>query len=134
MSNISTTVQKKEKYKSRALRQDQCHCCSDFRALVRTIPNASNSAPLFAFNDEKTELALTSRRCHLLTFKLVDLTSRRWGVATLGRHDVGASRRWNIATFQSSLCTFVLCSRMLPKTALFAPIAPAFTPIALIRY
>ena len=48
-----------------------------------------------------------SRRCRLLTFILVDPTSRRWDVgtsqrgdfATLGRRDVGTSRRWDVATF-----------------------------------
>ena len=41
-----------------------------------------------------------SQRCHLLTFKLVDPTSRRWGVTTWGRHDVGTSRHWNVATLE----------------------------------
>ena len=44
--------------------------------------------PFYAFNDEKTELALTSRRCRLLTFILVDPTSRSWDVTTWGRRDV----------------------------------------------
>ena len=106
MSNISTTVQKEEKYKSQALHQDQCHCCPDFHALVRTIPDASNSGPLFAFNDGEAELALTSRRCNiamlichdveasrryrLLTFILVDPTSQRWSVTKWGRRNVPA--------------------------------------------
>ena len=35
----------------------------------------------------------TSRRYRWWTFILVDPTSRRWGVTTCGRHDVGTSRR-----------------------------------------
>ena len=113
--NISSIIQNKEKYKSRALLRDRCHCCSDFRALVRTIPDTSKSAPLFAFNHEKAELALTSRRCNvatlrrgdveasrcciLLTFILVDPTSQRWDVTTWGRRDVGTSRRGDVATW-----------------------------------
>ena len=58
----------------------------EFCALVRTPPDASKSAPPFAFNAEKAELVLTSRRCRLLTCMLVDPN-----VATLGRHDVGTS-------------------------------------------
>ena len=36
---------------------------------------------------------LTSRRFWLLTYVLVDPTSRRWNVTTWGRFDVGTSRR-----------------------------------------
>ena len=134
--NVSSIIQNKEKYKSRALLRGRCHCCSDFRALVRTIPDTSKSAPLFPFNDEKTELALTSRRCNvatlrprnveasqrclLLTFILVDLTSRRWDFTTWGRRDVGTSRR--------SSHPYALHPAA-PNAALFAPIAPAYTPI-----
>ena len=100
MSHINTTVQENaKKSKSRALCQDQCHCCSDFRALVCTISDTSKSANFFAFNDEKTKLALTSRRWDVATLGLRDVgTSRRWDVATLGRRDVGTSRRWDVAT------------------------------------
>ena len=99
----------KKQYKSRALLPDRCRCCSDFRPLVRTFPYASNSAPCLLLNDEKTALALTSRRCNvatlrrhdvetsrrccLLTCIVVDPTSRRWDVTTWGRRDVGTSRR-----------------------------------------
>ena len=111
--NISYIIQNKEKYKSRALLRDRCHCCSDFCSLVRTIPDTSKSAPLFAFNDEKTELALTSRLCLLLTFILVDPTSRRGDVANSSHP---------YALHPAAL-------KLLPKAALFAPIAPAYTPI-----
>ena len=145
IKNISSIIQNKEKYKSRALLRDRCHCCSDFCALVHTIPDTSNSAPLFAFNDEKKELALTSRRCNiatlrrrdveasrrcrLLTFILVDPTSRRWDVTTWGRRDIGTSR-------PSSLPYALPPStpKLLPKAVLSAPIPPAYTPTILIRY
>ena len=65
-----------------------------------TIHDASNSGPLFAFNDGEAEIALTSRRCSLLTSIFVDPTSRRW----------------DITIFQPALCTSTLCSKMLPKT------------------
>ena len=138
--NISYIIQNKEQYKSRALLRDRCHCCSDFRALVHTIPDTSKSAPLFAFNHEKAELALTSRRCNvatlrhrdveasrrclLLTFILVDPTSRCWDVTMWGCRNVGTSRR--------SSHTYALhpaAPKLLPNAALFAPIAPTYTPI-----
>ena len=106
MSNISTTVQKRGKIQITGSSSRSMSLLSDFRALVRTIPDASNSGPLFAFNDGEAELALTSRRCNvatwrrrdveasrryrLLTFILVDPTSRRWEVTTWGRRDVPA--------------------------------------------
>ena len=83
----------KKQYKSRALLPDRCRCCSDFRPLVRTFPDTSNSASCFLLNDEKTALALTSRRCCLLTCIVVDQTSRRWDVTMWGRRVVGTSRR-----------------------------------------
>ena len=138
--NISSIIQNKEKYKSRAVLRGCRHCCYDFRALVRTIPDTSKSAPLFAFNDEKAELALTSRRCNvvmlrrrdveasrhciLLTFILVDPTSRRWDVTTWGRCDVGTSRR---SSHPYALPSAAL--KWLPKATLFTPISPAYTPI-----
>ena len=138
--NISSIIQNKEKYKSRVVLRDRRHCCSDFSALVRTIPDTSKSAPLFAFNDEKAELALTLRSCNvatlrrrdvealrhciLLTFILVDPTSRRWDVTTWGRRDVGTSRR---SSHPYALPSSAL--KLLPKAALFAPIAPAYTLI-----
>ena len=118
--NISSIIQNKEKYKSRAVLRDRRHCYSGFRALVRTILDASKSAPLFVFNDEKAELALTSRRCNvatlrrrdmeasrrwiLLTFTMVDPTSRRWDVTTWGRHDVS-----KITSKSCSFCTNCTC-------------------------
>ena len=46
----------------------------EFRALVRTPPDASKSTPPFAFNAEKAELVLTSRRRNdVATLPLVDL-------------------------------------------------------------
>ena len=71
--NISSIIQNKEKYKSRAVLRDRRHYCSDFRALVRTIRDASKSAPLFAFNDEKAELALTPRRFNVATLRRRDV-------------------------------------------------------------
>ena len=138
--NISSIIQNKEKYKSRAVLRDRRHCCSDFGALVLTIPDTSKSTPLFAFNDEKAELALTSRRCNvamlrrcdvatsrrciLLTFILVDPTSQRWDITTWERRDVGTSRR---SSHPYALPSAAL--KLLPKAALFAQIAPAYTPI-----
>ena len=122
--NISSIIQNKEKYKSRALLRDRCHYCSVFRALVRTIPDTSKSAPLFAFNHEQAELALTSRRCLLLTFILVDLTLRRWDVTTWGHRDIGTSRHSS-----HPYALHPAAPKLLPNTALFAPIAPAYTPI-----
>ena len=75
LSNISTSIQKEEKYKSRVLLQDQGRCCSDFNALVRTIFDSSNSGPLFAFNDGEAEIALTSRRCNVATLRHRDVTA-----------------------------------------------------------
>ena len=64
-----------KKYKSRALLQDQGRCCSDFRTLVRTILDASNSSPLFAFNDGEAGIALTSRRCNVATLRHRDVAA-----------------------------------------------------------
>ena len=110
---------KKEEYKSRALLRDRCHCYSDFRALVRTIPDTSPSAPLFAFNDEKTELALTSRRCNVVTLRHHDVeASRRCQLLTFILVDP-TSRRWDVATFQPSLCTASSCSKIASKSCPF---------------
>ena len=93
----------KKQYNSRALLRDRCHFRSDFRALVRTFPNASNSEPLLLLMMEgrsRADVATlrrhdveTSRRYRLLTFIMVDPTSRRCGVTTWGSRDVGTSRR-----------------------------------------
>ena len=101
--NINSIIQNKEKYKSRALLRDRRHCCSDFRALLRTIPDTSNSEPILLLMMEGRSRANvttlqrrdieTSRRYRLLTFIMVDPTSRRCGVTTWGRRDVGTSRR-----------------------------------------
>ena len=100
LKNIILISKKNEKqYRSRALLRSRCHCWLEFLALVRTPLDASKSAPSFAFNAEKAELALTSRRCCLLTIVLVDPTSRRWDVTTWGRHDVGTSRRGDVTTW-----------------------------------
>ena len=82
----------------------------DFRALVRTPPDASNSEPLLLLMMEgrsRADVATlrrhdveTSRRYCLLTFIMVDPTSRRWDVTTWGRHDVRTSQRWNVATLE----------------------------------
>ena len=71
----------------------------DFCALVRTPPHTSNSEPLVLLMMEgRSRADVATLRCHdvetsrrycLLTFVLVDPTSRRWDVATLGRRDVG---------------------------------------------
>ena len=45
----------------------------EFCALVRTPPDAPKSALPFAFNAEKAELVLTSRRFNVATLPLVDL-------------------------------------------------------------
>ena len=83
----------------------------EFRALVRTSPDASNFEPLLLLMMEgksctdvttsrcrdiatlRRRYVVTSRRCFLLTVVLVDPTSRRWDVTTWGRRDVGTSRR-----------------------------------------
>ena len=119
----------KKQYKSRALLPDRCRCCSDFCALVRTFPDTSKSTSCLLLNDEKTALALTSRRCkvatsrrhdvetsrrcRLLTCIVVDPTSRRWDVTTWGRHDVGTSRR---ASHPYAHCLMLLqnCFQKLP--------------------
>ena len=126
----------KKQYKSRALLQGRCRCCSDFRPLVRTFPDTLKSASCLLLNDEKTALALASRRCnvatlrrhdvemsrrcHLLTYIVVDPTSRRWDVTTWGSRDVRTSRR---ASHPYALPH--AAPKLLPKAALFAPIAPA---------
>ena len=83
----------------------------------------------------------TSRRWDVATLGRRDVgTSRRWDVATLGRRDVGTSRRWDVATLgrrdvgtsRRSSHPYALppaAPKLLPKAALFAPIAPAYTPI-----
>ena len=103
----------KKQYKSRDLLRDRCRCCSDFRALVRTFPDTSKSAPCFLLNDEKTALTLTSRRCCLLTCIVVDPTSRHWDVTMWGRRDVGTSRR---ASHPYAHCLMLLqnCFQKLP--------------------
>ena len=70
--NISSIIQNKEKYKSRAVLRDRRHCGSDFRALVRTIPDTLNSEPILLLMMEGRSRA---------------------NVATLQRRDVATSRR-----------------------------------------
>ena len=111
----------------------------DFRALVRTPPDASNSEPLLLLMMEGRSRAdivtlrrrdvETSRRYCLLTFIMVDPTSRRWDVTTLGRRDVGTSRRCN--HFHALLSTAPI---LLLKFALLTSFAPAFTELAILRY
>ena len=122
--NISSIIQNQEKYKSQAAFRDHRHYYSDFHALVRTIPDITKSAPLFAFNDEKAELALTSRRCNVATLRRRDVeASRRCILLTLywlsQRRDVETSRRGDVATFQPSLCTAFCCSKIASKSCSF---------------
>ena len=101
----------------------------DFRALVRTPPDASNSEPLLLLMMEGRSHAdivtlrrrdvETSRRYCLLTFIMVDPTSRRWDVTTWGRHDVGTSRRWNVTTLQPFSCIAFHCSNFASKICSF---------------
>ena len=58
---------------------------------------------------------------------------------TLGRHDVGTSRRGDVATFErrdapALSCIAFHCSNLLPKSALFTSFSPAFTEIAILKY
>ena len=115
----------KKQYKSQALLRDRCHCRSNFRALVRTFPAASNSEPLLLLMMEGRSRANvatlrrhdieTSRRYRLLTFIMVDPTSRRCGVMTWGRRDVGTSRR--SSHFHALLSSAPICFQNL----LFSP-------------
>ena len=115
----------KKQYKSRALLRDRCPCRSDFCALVRTFPDASSSEPLLLLMMEGRSHAdvatlqhrdvETSRRYCLLTFIMVDPTSRRCGFTTLGRHDVGTSRR--SSQFHALLSSTPICFQNL----LFSP-------------
>ena len=69
----------------------------DFRALGRTFPDASNSEPLVLLIMEGIS------RADVVT-------------STLGRHDVGTSRRWNVATlqhFHAFLSTAPICFQSL---------------------
>ena len=47
----------------------------EFYALVRTPPDAPKSAPPFAFNVGKAELALTSRCCNVETLRRRDVAA-----------------------------------------------------------
>ena len=115
----------KKQYKPRALLRDRCHCRSDFRALVRTFPHASNSKPLLLLMMEgrsRADVATlrrhdveTSRRYHLLTFIMVDPTSRHCGVTMWGRRDVGTSRR--SSHFHALLSSAPICF----QNSLFSP-------------
>ena len=135
---------KRKQYKFRALLQDRCRCCSEFRGLIRTFPHASNSEPFLLLMMEgrsRADVATlqrhdveTSRRYCLLTFTIVDPTSRRWDVTTWGRHDVGTSRRLNVATLQPISCIAFHCSNLLPNFALFTSFEPAFTELSTLRY
>ena len=95
----------------------------EFRALVRTPLDTSNSEPMLLLMMEgksRADIATlrrrdiaTSRRCCLLTILLVDPTSRRWDVTTWGRRDVGTSRRCShfrallsLLQFASKVCSF----------------------------
>ena len=123
--NISSIIQNKEKYKARDLLRDRCHCCSDFRALVPTIPDTSNSEPILLLMMEgrsranvatlRRHVVATSRCYRLLTFIMVDPTSRRCGVTTWGRRDVGTSRR--SSHFHALLSSAPICFQNL----LFSP-------------
>ena len=116
---------KRRRYKSRALLQDQCHCCSDFRALVRKIPDAPNFGPLFAFNDGEAELALTSRRCNVATLRFRDVeTSRSCRLLTFILVDPTSRRSIHLYALSSST----------PECFQKLPFSPTFTPIAQIRY
>ena len=119
--NISSIIQNKEKYKSRALLRDRRHCCSDFRALLRIIPDTSNYEPILLLMMEGRSRKLrrhdveTLRRYRLLTFIMVDPTSRRCGVTTWGCRDVGTSRR--SSHFHALLSSTPICFQNL----LFSP-------------
>ena len=119
----------KKQYKFQALLQGRCQCYSDFRALVRPFPDTSKSAPCFLLNDEKTTLVLTSRRCNVSTLRRHDVeTSRRCRLLTCIVVDP-MSRRWDVTMCQPSLCTASCCSNIASPSCLFAPIAPACTPL-----
>ena len=123
--NISSIIQNKEKYKSRAVLRDRRHYCSDFCALVRTIPDTSNSEPILLLMMEgrsRADVATlqchdveTLRRYRLLTFIMVDPTLRRCGVTTWGPRDVGTSRR--SSHFHAQLSSAPICFQNL----LFSP-------------
>ena len=87
----------------------------DFRALGRTFPDAPNSEPLVLLMMEGRSCAdvATLQRYCLLTFTMVDPTSRRWDITTWGRRDVGTSRRSStfmhcflLLQFASKVCSF----------------------------
>ena len=110
-----------KQYKSQALLRDQCRYTMDFRALVRTPPDASISEPLVLLMIEgrscvdvatfRRHDVETSQRCCLLTFTLVYPTSRRWDVMTWGRRDVGTSRR--SSHFHAFLSIALICFQRL---------------------
>ena len=87
------------------------------------LPIPSNSEPLVLLMMEdrsRADVATlrrhdveTSRRCCLMTFSLVDPTSRCWNVTTWERRDVGTSRRsstfmhcFPLLHFASKVCSF----------------------------
>ena len=77
MSNINTIVQKRGKIQITGSSSRSMSLLFDFRALVRTIPDASNYGPLFAFNDGEAELALKSQRCNVVTLRRRDVEASR---------------------------------------------------------
>ena len=119
---------KRKQYKSRTFLRDRCCCCSEFRALVRTFPNASNSEPLLLLMMEgrsRADVATlrchdveTSRRYRLLTFIMVDPTSRRCGVTTWGRYDAPAIFMlcFPLLQFASKICSFHLICTCIHRT------------------
>ena len=131
--NISSIIENKEKYKSRAVLRDRCYCCSDFCALVRMIPDTSNSEPILLLMMEGRSHANvatlqrhdveTSRRYCLLTFIMVDPTSRRcgvttWDVATLERRDAPSifMHYFPLLQFASKIYSFHLIFSCIHRT------------------
>ena len=108
----------KKQYKFRAFLQGRCRCCSDFRALVLTFPDTSKSAPCLLLNDEKIALVLTSRRYNVATLRRHDVeTSRRCRLFTCKVVDP-TSRRWDVTTWgrRDVPDIFMHCLLLLLKT------------------
>ena len=103
----------------------------DFCALVHTSPDASISEPLELLMMEcRSRANVATLQCR----SLLRWFTQRWDVTTWGRHDVGTSRRWNVAMLHPLSCIAFHYSNFLPKFALFTSFAPAFTEISILRY